>query len=61
MIARRTGNKATENSYLDQLRKEDLVSDEERENLSEIAPRLLRNYWNRLPPPGGDGGRPRRL
>lgn len=44
-----------ENAFLDQLTREDLLTDDEIDELLELAPRPLRDYWNRrqLPPPNG--------
>ena len=55
MLARQTEDTEAEGLYLEQLRREDLISEDERDELIDVAPRRLKTYWNRIRPPSRDG------
>ena len=60
MMFSRSGNSNDEDHYLGLLQQRNLISEDERDDLLEIAPRSLRNYWVRVQPQGSDRDRPGR-
>lgn len=55
LVASRTGEQQTERLLLDQLNRDQLVSEDEEDALLDSAPRPLRDYWNRMARPGRGG------
>lgn len=60
LVASRADEQQTERLLLDQLNREELISEDEESELLDGAPRPLRDYWNRLPRPGRGGPPPGR-
>ncbi len=60
MISRRTNDRRSEDRYLSLLQQGNLISNDERTHLFDIAPRSLRNYWQRTQPAVRNGNSPRR-
>ncbi|MCH2210333.1 MAG: serine/threonine protein kinase [Fuerstiella sp.] len=60
MAARQAGKQSDERVFLQQLRDDELLSEDDREDLSEIAPPPLRNYANQILQPNPDRSLPQR-